>query len=269
MGHRCSCQPNVRSGRLRDPARLCRSPCRRRVPTNAMTRELRQETKIQLAFAIAQGRSVALWARDSHVPRSTAYRWASQPDVRAAAESRRRRARKGALGRIASRAYWASYEVATLAECAESKSVTLRALRLIVSGAIATSQFAVVKRRMSAIKQELQRRTQTAGPSCPAVPCSLVDTCRENPKRRHFVSFFLKRKTPLRVARALRISFRRCDIRYEQSFLGESKASWRTCSGGRPTIPAAVHCLPVSPLCAARTRPLRSLTNPRGVPCPK
>jgi len=147
-----------------------------------MTKELRQKTKIQLALAIAQGRSVALWARDNQVPRSTAYRWASQPEVRSAAESRRRRARNCALGRIASQAYWASYEVATLAECAESESVRLRALRSIFSGAIATSKFAVLKRRMSAIKEELHERTETAGPSCPAAPCSLVDTRCEKPK---------------------------------------------------------------------------------------
>jgi hypothetical protein len=123
-----------------------------------MTRELRHKTKIQLALAIAQGRSVALWARDNRVPRSTAYRWASQPEVRAAAESRRRRARKGALARMAGRAYWASYKVATLAEGAGSESVRLRALRSIVSGAIATSEFAVLKRRMSAIREELHGR---------------------------------------------------------------------------------------------------------------
>jgi hypothetical protein len=125
---------------------------------------------------------VALWARDNQVPRSTAYRWASQPGVQAAAESRRRRARNCALGRMASRAYRVSYEVATLAECAESESVRLRALRSIFSGAIATSKFAVVKCRMSAIKEEVHERTKTAGPSCPEVPCSLVDTRCEKPK---------------------------------------------------------------------------------------
>jgi hypothetical protein len=188
-----------------------------------MTRELRQKTKIQLALAIAQGRSVALWARENQVPRSTAYRWASQPEVRAAAESRRRRARKGALARMASRACRASHEVATLAECAESESVRLRALRSIVSGAIATSKFAVLKRRMSAIKEELHERTEdtvrnnlpkngrpslregkslrgakgdtyyppnpkTAGPSCPQVSCSLVN---KRSKKRNNAPFCL------------------------------------------------------------------------------
>jgi hypothetical protein len=120
-----------------------------------MTKELPQERKAGLALAIAQGRSVAVWARDNHVPRSTAYRWAGQPEVRASAESRRRRARNRALGRMARRGYCASYGVATLAECAGSESVRLRALRSIFSGAIAMSKFRVLKRRMSAIKQEL------------------------------------------------------------------------------------------------------------------
>jgi hypothetical protein len=120
-----------------------------------MTKELRQERKAVLALAIAQGRSVALWARDNHVPRSTAYRWAGLPEVRASAESSRRRARNRALGRMARRAYWASYRAAKLAECAGSESVRLRALRSIFSRAIAMSKLPVLKRRMSAIKNEL------------------------------------------------------------------------------------------------------------------
>ena len=56
-----------------------------------MTKELRQKTKTQLALAIAQGRSVALWARDNQVPRSTAYDWAGEPGVRRTVEACRRR----------------------------------------------------------------------------------------------------------------------------------------------------------------------------------
>jgi hypothetical protein len=42
-----------------------------------MTEELPQKRKTRLALAIAQGKSVAAWARDNQVPRGTAYRWAS------------------------------------------------------------------------------------------------------------------------------------------------------------------------------------------------
>jgi hypothetical protein len=134
-----------------------------REPIHAMTTELRQQRKAGLALAIAQGRSVALWARDNLVPRSTAYRWACQPEVRASAESCRRRAQDRALGRMANRAYWACYRVATLARDAESESVRLRALRSVLSGANAVSKFPVLKRRLAAINEELDESTENAG----------------------------------------------------------------------------------------------------------
>ena len=110
-----------------------------------MTKELRHQRKAGLALAIAQGRSVALWAHDNDVPRSTAYRWACQPDVRASAESCHRRAQDRALGRMANRAYWAGYRVATLARDAESEAVRLRALRSVLSGANAMSMLPLQK----------------------------------------------------------------------------------------------------------------------------
>ncbi len=96
-----------------------------------MNKEHRQERKARLALVLAQGRSVAAWAHENHVPRSTAYRWAGQPEVRAAAESSRRRACNRVLGRLARRAYFESYQVVKLAESAESEPVRLRALRSI------------------------------------------------------------------------------------------------------------------------------------------
>src|SRR5580692_11531004 len=106
-----------------------------------MTKELRQKTKSQLALAIAQGRSVALWARDNQVPRSTAYLWAGQPELRATVESCRRRARDRALGRMARRAHRATEQIANLARGAESESVKLRALRSILADVISVSKF--------------------------------------------------------------------------------------------------------------------------------
>ena len=146
-----------------------------------MTKELLQEKKNQLALAIAQGKSVALWASENRVPRSTAYRWAGQPEVRSAAESRRRRAAI-ALGRMATRAFWESYRIAKLARVAESEPVKLEALRSILSDGAAASDFSHLKRRMAAIKEELHEHPDNAGPSCPAVPCSVVDTRVESSK---------------------------------------------------------------------------------------
>ena len=145
-------------------------------PTRIMTKELRQQKKTELAVAIAQGQSVDLWARVNHVPRSTAHRWAGQPDVRATSEDCRRRARNCALRKMANRAYWASYHVAALARDAESEPVKLRALRSIVSSANAMSKLPVLKRRMAAIEEELREPIENAGPPSTEVPGSLMGT---------------------------------------------------------------------------------------------
>ena len=96
---------------------------------------------------------------------------------------RRRKAVDHSVGVLTGRLARAANCIADLGESAESDSVRLRALRSIFSGAIAMSKFAVLKRRMAAIKEELHERTETAGPSCPAVPCSLVDTRFKKPKK--------------------------------------------------------------------------------------
>jgi hypothetical protein len=135
----------------------------RSVPIRAMTKELRDQKQGGLVRAIAQGRSVALWARDNDVPRSTAYRWACQPQVRASAESCRRLAQDSALGKTANRAYWTCYRVATFARDAESESVRLRALRSVLSGANAMTKLPVLSRRLAAINEELDESTENAG----------------------------------------------------------------------------------------------------------
>jgi hypothetical protein len=77
---------------------------------------------------------------------------------------------------------------------------------------------------MAAIEQELHERTHNASLSCPALPCSQVYIRFKNPKRRHFVSLCLTRKTPFRAAIALDISFRRHDIRHGRPVFGEPKS---------------------------------------------
>jgi len=104
-----------------------------------MTEEFPKGMKTDLALAIAQGKSAALWARDHQVPERTAQRWANDPKVRRLAESCRRRALDRAIGHMARRAARASNQIAKLAEGAESESVKLRALRSIVSSAAGAS----------------------------------------------------------------------------------------------------------------------------------
>jgi len=105
-----------------------------------MSGELPKGKKTQLALAIAQGKSVALWARDNQVAKRTAYRWATDPKVRRLVESCHHRALNRAVGRMARRATWASDQIAKLATGAESESVKLRALRSIFSDVLAVSK---------------------------------------------------------------------------------------------------------------------------------
>jgi hypothetical protein len=120
-----------------------------------MTPDLPQELKIQLALAIAEGKSAATWARKHHRPRSTAYRWAADPQVRCLVQSCRRRSLQRALGRTTRRATRARDEIAKLAAGAESDPAKLRALRSILADAIPVSKFSDLNRRMAAIEHEL------------------------------------------------------------------------------------------------------------------
>jgi hypothetical protein len=119
--------------------------------------------KSQLALAIAQGTSIAVWARKNHVPNRTAFRWATEPKVRAAIESCRRRALDRAIGRLAKRVTWAADGIATLAKDAVSESVKLAALRAIFSNMMAVTEFAGLEQRITEIEEQLHERTESTG----------------------------------------------------------------------------------------------------------
>jgi hypothetical protein len=203
-----------------------------------MTKELRGKIKTQLALAIAQGTSVALWARANQVPRSTAYRWASQPELRVTVESCRRRARDRALGRMAMRAQRVSEQIVKLAACAESESVELRALRAILAGAISVAKFSELQRRMAAIEQQLHERTDIRVSDAMFTSGHTL----EKPKKRATLSHFFSGATPLSRRRSCSTS--RSVVRIfdrESPSSASQKASWRTCIGKRPAISTGVH----------------------------
>jgi hypothetical protein len=139
-----------------------------RVPNCAMTDEplqndeLPQKKKTQLALAIAQGVSVATWARGNEVPKRTAYRWASEPAVRATVESCRRRALDRAVGRMARRATWAVDQIVDLGANARSETVKLKALRAVMSDMMKVSEFSVLELRMTDIEEKLRGRIGNA-----------------------------------------------------------------------------------------------------------
>ena len=116
----------------------------------------------QLAMAIAQGKSIAGWARQNGVPRRTAQRWATEPDVRRQVEDWRRRVLDRALGYMTGRSMWAVRGITELGEKAESDSVQLRARRAILQDQIAVSKFSNFEYRMAELEEEVRVRNGNA-----------------------------------------------------------------------------------------------------------
>ncbi|MFI5461646.1 MAG: hypothetical protein ACHRXM_40190 [Isosphaerales bacterium] len=116
----------------------------------------------QLALAIAQGKSVHWWARQNDVPRTTAYRWANDPDLRRQVEDWRRRSLDRALGWMAGHSMRTVKRITRLGETAESESVQLGALRALLSQQIALSNHANLEHRMAEIEEELRARNGNA-----------------------------------------------------------------------------------------------------------
>ena len=112
----------------------------------------------ELAIAIAQGKSIAVWARENGVPRSTAYDWAKYPDVRRQVEDLRRRYLDRALGSMAGHSMWAVQGVIKLGETAASESVQLRARRAVLHDQMTVSKFSNMEYRMAAIEEEIRVR---------------------------------------------------------------------------------------------------------------
>jgi hypothetical protein len=123
-----------------------------------MPEEVSLDKKTSLALAIARGQSIDAWAKQNDVPRSTAFRWASEPEVRREAEATRRRALGRAIGRLSSVALKAANGIVTLARGAESESVQLRACRAILADQMAVAKFSDLEYRMVEIEEELEKR---------------------------------------------------------------------------------------------------------------
>src|SRR4029077_17817283 len=102
---------------------------------------------------------VAAWALANEVPKRTAYRWASEPEVRAAIESCRRRALDRAVGGMAKRATWAAGQIAKLGKDAASESVKVAALRAIFSDMMAVSKFGLLEDRVTELEERFDART--------------------------------------------------------------------------------------------------------------
>jgi hypothetical protein len=118
-----------------------------------MSRERRTNLKIQLAAAMAEGKSSAEWASANGVAGRAAQRWANEPEVRAEVESIRRGTLDRAVGQMSKRVPWAIEQIAELGATAKSESVKLAALRSILSDMIAVSDFTGLEERIAKLEE--------------------------------------------------------------------------------------------------------------------
>jgi hypothetical protein len=124
-----------------------------------MPDEARLNKKTSLALAIARGQSIAAWANQNEVPRRTAFRWASDANVRREAEAWRRRVLSRAIGQMASLSLKAVAGIAKLGASAESESVRLRAWRAILADQMAVAKFSDLEQRMVEVEEQIRERT--------------------------------------------------------------------------------------------------------------
>jgi hypothetical protein len=128
-----------------------------------MADEPLKSLKPQLAIALAQGKSVAAWARGAGVPIRTAYRWSKDPKVRKAVEAHRRHWIDRAVGMLSGKATWSVGRITKLADNAESESVRLGALRGMLTDMIAVSKYFALEDRMASIEERLDERAGNTG----------------------------------------------------------------------------------------------------------
>ena len=125
-----------------------------------MEKEVRRLKKINLALAVAEGESIAEWARQNGVPERTAQRWAQDRNVRREVDACRRRALNQAVGRLTGMAMNAVDGIANLAKEADSESVQLRAWRGVLADLMSVSKFSVLEYRMTELEEEFDKRRQ-------------------------------------------------------------------------------------------------------------
>jgi hypothetical protein len=127
-----------------------------------MSGEPHESQKDQIALALAQGSSLRKWAEANGVPKSTAYRWAEDPEVKARANAIRRRFLNRAVGRLTAHVNTAAGGVIELGESAKSEAVKLRALRAIFSDMISVSRFGGLEDRIAALEEQSRDHTGNA-----------------------------------------------------------------------------------------------------------
>jgi division protein CdvB (Snf7/Vps24/ESCRT-III family) len=116
---------------------------------------MKKPTVATLALAIAAGRSIASWCRETGAPKRSAYRMAKTSECRQLVEEIRRRAVDRAIGELARHALKSAKQITRLATKAQSEAVQLAAARAGISDMMALADFAGLENRLASIEERL------------------------------------------------------------------------------------------------------------------
>ena len=107
----------------------------------------------RLALALVAGTTIRDWAQENGVPESTAYRWASDPEVRRQVQDCRQAAIDNTLRLMAERSAAALDRIEDLGKVADSDAVRLKANRSLVTDQIALARHSNLEHRLSLIEE--------------------------------------------------------------------------------------------------------------------
>ena len=129
-----------------------------------MIEEFEEPKKLGLAAAIARGMSIHSWAKKNDVPKTTAYRWAEEPQVKIESQKIRRRMLDRVAGAMTMRGVLALKGITQLANEAQSESVQLNALKTILTDAMRIARYTDLETRMAEFEEKLRRDPQSFAP---------------------------------------------------------------------------------------------------------
>ena len=113
------------------------------------------------------GKTIRDWAQENGVPERTAYRWASDPEVRRQLQDCRQAAIDNTLRLMAERSAAALDRIEELGKVADSDAVRLKANRSLVTDQIALARHANLEYRLSLIEED--RRAKPGNANQPAL----------------------------------------------------------------------------------------------------
>jgi hypothetical protein len=129
-----------------------------------MAEEFEEPKKLGLAAALAQGISIRSWARKNDVPKTTACRWALEPQVKREAQIIRRQMLDRVAGAMTKRGVLALKGITRLANEAQSESVQLNALKTILTDAMRIARYTDLETRLAEFEEKLRRDPQSFSP---------------------------------------------------------------------------------------------------------